>query len=66
MIVDVVVLPTTLVPVTLVRKIEETVVVDWSVVVDSANVTWKVTGKEGIWKLQLYPVCEPQEIPLVK
>jgi hypothetical protein len=46
------VLWTTAVPVTLVLIVEEDTVVMIMVVVVSVNVTWNVTGKFGIVKLQ--------------
>ena len=54
--VDVAVLPTTTVLVTLVVIVEETETVVETVEVVSAKVTWKLTGKFGIWKVHVYPI----------
>jgi hypothetical protein len=54
--VDVTVFPTTLVLVALVVIVEEIVMVDEIVEVVWVKVTWKLTGKSGIWKVQVYPV----------
>ena len=63
--VEVIVFPTTAVLVTLVTMVEERVTVDEIVFVVGVKVTWKVTGKLGIVKVQTYPDEDPQETPLV-
>ena len=55
-IVDVIVLPNTMVLVTLVCAVEETTNVDVVRLVASVKVAWKVTGKLGIVKTHVYPV----------
>ena len=64
--VDVLVLPSTAVLVTLVLLVDDSTTLVVVVVVAGVNVTWNEIGKVGIVNLQTYPVAEPQDTPLVK
>jgi hypothetical protein len=64
-IVDVVVLPTSVVEVTLVWMVDEIMRVARVISVVVAKLTSKVTGKFGMANVQTYPGWEPHDTPLV-
>ena len=64
--VDVAVLPSTDILVTGVVVEYVLVTVILLVTVISVNVTWKLTGKLGMVKVQVNPSCAPQFTPFVK
>ena len=64
--VEVLALTTAAVLVAVVLIVEVMTTVCEVVIVVSANVTWNMTGKLGIVKLQTYPASEAQMTPFVK